>query len=48
MTGPKNILAVVSPHVGGVPRETVVRIALAAVRNVTGYLAGNAPRDVVD
>ncbi|MFI9835080.1 2-hydroxyacid dehydrogenase [Streptomyces sp. NPDC051913] len=39
---------VLSPHVGGVTRETLVRIALAAVRNVTGYLAGDPPRDVVN
>ncbi|MET9431404.1 NAD(P)-dependent oxidoreductase [Streptomyces sp. NPDC003036] len=38
---------VLSPHVGGVTRETVVRIALAAVENVTEYLAGKPPRDVV-
>ncbi|WP_329342488.1 phosphoglycerate dehydrogenase [Streptomyces sp. NBC_00663] len=38
---------VLSPHVGGVTRETLVRIALAAVRNVAGYLAGDPPRDVV-
>ncbi|MFJ3305320.1 2-hydroxyacid dehydrogenase [Streptomyces sp. NPDC086549] len=38
---------VLSPHVGGVTRETVVRIALAAVQNVTGFLAGDPPRDVV-
>ncbi|MCX4885808.1 2-hydroxyacid dehydrogenase [Streptomyces sp. NBC_00847] len=38
---------VLSPHVGGVTRETVVRIALAAVQNVTGFLTGGQPRDVV-
>ncbi len=38
---------VLSPHVGGVTRETLVRIALAAVENVTGYLAGGPPRDVI-
>ncbi|MFF8289267.1 2-hydroxyacid dehydrogenase [Streptomyces sp. NPDC016309] len=38
---------VLSPHAGGVTRETVVRIALAAVRNVTDHLAGKPPRDVV-
>jgi len=48
VTGPKNTLAVVSPHIGGVTRETVVQIAPAAVQNVTEYLAGNAPCDVVD
>ncbi|MFE0516103.1 hypothetical protein ACFW2E_41130, partial [Streptomyces sp. NPDC058964] len=39
---------VLSPHVGGVTRETLIRIALAAVQNVTGFLAGNPPRDVVN
>lgn len=39
---------VLSPHVGGVTRETLVRIALAAVRNVTGFLAGGEPEDVVN
>lgn len=38
---------VLSPHAGGVTRETLVRIALAAVENVTGYLSGREPRDVV-
>ncbi|CCK25428.1 phosphoglycerate dehydrogenase [Streptomyces davaonensis JCM 4913] len=38
---------VLSPHAGGVTRETLVRIALAAVANVTGFLTGEAPRDVV-
>ncbi|MFD4552823.1 2-hydroxyacid dehydrogenase [Streptomyces sp. NPDC058469] len=38
---------VLSPHVGGVTRETVLRIALAAVQNAAGYLTGNAPGDVV-
>jgi phosphoglycerate dehydrogenase-like enzyme len=38
---------VLSPHVAGVTRETLVRIALAAVQNVTGFLAGEPPRDVV-
>jgi len=38
---------VLSPHVGGVTRETVLRIALAAVQNAAGYLIGNAPADVV-
>ncbi|MGA4862803.1 2-hydroxyacid dehydrogenase [Streptomyces lavendulocolor] len=38
---------VLSPHVAGVPRETVVRIALAAVRNVAEHLAGKPVRDVV-
>ncbi|QOV40593.1 phosphoglycerate dehydrogenase [Streptomyces ferrugineus] len=39
---------VLSPHAGGVTRETLVRIALAAVQNVTGFLSGEAPRDVVN
>ncbi|WP_328420125.1 2-hydroxyacid dehydrogenase [Streptomyces sp. NBC_00443] len=39
---------VLSPHVGGVTRETLVRIALAAVQNVTDFLSGGAPRDVVN
>ncbi|WP_328875763.1 phosphoglycerate dehydrogenase [Streptomyces sp. NBC_00287] len=38
---------VLSPHAGGVTRETLVRIALAAVENVTGFLSGKEPRDVV-
>ncbi|MFE0191084.1 2-hydroxyacid dehydrogenase [Streptomyces sp. NPDC059008] len=38
---------VLSPHVAGVTRETLVRIALAAVENVTGHLAGRPLRDVV-
>lgn len=39
---------VLSPHAGGVTRETLVRIALAAVQNVTGFLSGRAPQDVVN
>ena len=39
---------VLSPHVGGVTRETLIRIALAAVQNVTGYLSGGEPKDVVN
>ncbi|MFE2069373.1 2-hydroxyacid dehydrogenase [Streptomyces sp. NPDC059467] len=39
---------VLSPHVGGVTRETLIRIALAAVQNVLDFLAGGAPRDVVN
>ncbi|KAB2976355.1 phosphoglycerate dehydrogenase [Streptomyces sp. SS1-1] len=39
---------VLSPHVGGVTRETMVRIALAAVRNVTDYLTDGTVRDAVD
>lgn len=38
---------VLSPHAAGVTRETVVRIALAAVQNVADHLAGKPPRDVV-
>lgn len=38
---------VLSPHVAGVTRETLVRIALAAVQNVLDHLAGKAVRDVV-
>lgn len=36
-----------SPHVGGVTRETVLRIALAAVQNAADHLAGKSPGDVV-
>ncbi|MEV6945339.1 NAD(P)-dependent oxidoreductase [Streptomyces sp. NPDC051172] len=39
---------VLSPHVGGVTRETLIRIALAAVQNVADFLAGRRPRDIVD
>jgi glyoxylate reductase/D-3-phosphoglycerate dehydrogenase len=38
---------VLSPHVGGVTRETVLRIAPAAVRNAAGCLTGGPPGDVV-
>ncbi|MYX05509.1 phosphoglycerate dehydrogenase [Streptomyces sp. SID8375] len=38
---------VLSPHVAGVTRETLVRIALAAVQNVIGHLEGKPLRDVV-
>lgn len=38
---------VLSPHVAGVTRETVVRIALAAVHNATEFMDGKPPRDVV-
>ncbi|MEV0225678.1 NAD(P)-dependent oxidoreductase [Streptomyces sp. NPDC050704] len=38
---------VLSPHVAGVTRETLVRIAVAAVQNVAEFLAGKPPRDVV-
>ena len=36
-----------SPHVGGVTRETLPRIAMAAASNVNEYLAGKPPADVV-
>lgn len=36
-----------SSHVGGVTRETVTRIALAAVENAAGFLTGRPPGDVV-
>ncbi|MFE3327593.1 2-hydroxyacid dehydrogenase [Streptomyces sp. NPDC059176] len=38
---------VLSPHVAGVTRETLVRIALAAVQNATDHLDGKPLRDVV-
>ncbi|MFF4957749.1 2-hydroxyacid dehydrogenase [Streptomyces sp. NPDC001222] len=38
---------VLSPHVAGVTRETLVRIALAAVQNAADFLAGKEPRDTV-
>ncbi|WP_351233680.1 2-hydroxyacid dehydrogenase [Streptomyces sp. NPDC002133] len=38
---------VLSPHVAGVTRETLVRIALAAVQNVIGHMDGKPLRDVV-
>jgi phosphoglycerate dehydrogenase-like enzyme len=38
---------VLSPHVGGVTRETLPRIAMAAASNVNEYLAGKPPADVV-
>ncbi|GHK05241.1 2-hydroxyacid dehydrogenase [Streptomyces sp. NPDC003753] len=38
---------VLSPHVAGVTRETLVRIALAAVRNAADFLAREELRDVV-
>ncbi|UUN27375.1 2-hydroxyacid dehydrogenase [Streptomyces sp. FIT100] len=44
LTAPNVVL---SPHVAGVTRETLVRIALAAVQNVTEYLEGKPLRDVV-
>lgn len=39
---------VLSPHVGGVSRETLIRIALAAVENVRAHLEGRPPADVVE
>ncbi|MFF4362736.1 2-hydroxyacid dehydrogenase [Streptomyces sp. NPDC001604] len=39
---------VLSPHVGGVTRETLIRIALAAVQNVADFLTGGQPRDIVN
>ncbi|GAA3443787.1 2-hydroxyacid dehydrogenase [Planomonospora venezuelensis] len=39
---------VLSPHAGGVTREAVVRIALAAVQNVSEHLGGRPPLDVVN
>lgn len=38
---------VLSPHVGGVTRETLVRIAMAAATNVSDHLAGKPVADVV-
>ncbi|MER6127824.1 NAD(P)-dependent oxidoreductase [Streptomyces sp. NPDC001795] len=38
---------VLSPHVAGVTRETLVRIALAAVQNAADFVAGKEPRDIV-
>ncbi|MGW2937289.1 2-hydroxyacid dehydrogenase [Streptomyces sp. NPDC001156] len=38
---------VLSPHVAGVTRETLVRIAVAAVQNAADFLAGRALRDIV-
>jgi len=38
---------VLSPHVAGVTRETLPRIAMAAASNVSEYLAGKPPADVV-
>ncbi len=38
---------VLSPHAGGVTRETLARIATAAAANVGRYLAGAPPADVV-
>ncbi|MBZ4321592.1 2-hydroxyacid dehydrogenase [Streptomyces huiliensis] len=38
---------VLSPHVAGVTRETLVRIAVAAVQNVLEHFEGKPPRDVV-
>ncbi|WP_377268817.1 2-hydroxyacid dehydrogenase [Peterkaempfera sp. SMS 1(5)a] len=38
---------VLTPHIAGVTRETLVRIALAAIENTAAYLEGKSPRDVV-
>ncbi|MFF7210608.1 2-hydroxyacid dehydrogenase [Streptomyces sp. NPDC008238] len=38
---------VLSPHAGGATRDTLVRIAQAAVRNVVDFLDSRPPRDVV-
>lgn len=38
---------VLSPHVAGVTRETLVRIGLAAIQNVAGHLEGKPLVDVV-
>jgi phosphoglycerate dehydrogenase-like enzyme len=38
---------VLSPHAGGVTRETLVRIAIAAASNVSEFLAGKPPADVI-
>jgi phosphoglycerate dehydrogenase-like enzyme len=38
---------VLSPHVAGVTRETVVRIALAAVQNVLDFMDGKPLKDAV-
>lgn len=38
---------VLSPHVGGVTRETLVRIAMAAAGNVRVFLDGRTPTDTV-
>ncbi|MGW3917336.1 2-hydroxyacid dehydrogenase [Streptomyces sp. NPDC005070] len=38
---------VLSPHVAGVTRETLVRIAVAAVQNAADFIAGKPPQDVV-
>ncbi|QMV23694.1 phosphoglycerate dehydrogenase [Streptomyces sp. SCUT-3] len=38
---------VLTPHAGAVTRETLVRIALAAVENVGRHLDGTGPRDAV-
>ncbi|MGA5703651.1 2-hydroxyacid dehydrogenase [Peterkaempfera bronchialis] len=38
---------VLTPHIAGVTRETLVRIALAAIDNTAAYLEGRPPRDTV-
>ncbi|MFC5805411.1 2-hydroxyacid dehydrogenase [Streptomyces formicae] len=44
LTSPNVVL---SPHVAGVTRQTLIRIALAAVQNVTEHMEGKPLRDVV-
>lgn len=39
---------VLSPHVAGVTRETLVRIGLAAIQNIAGHLEGKPLGDVVN
>jgi len=38
---------VLTPHIAGVTRETLIRIAMAAASNVSEYLDGKPPADVV-
>jgi phosphoglycerate dehydrogenase-like enzyme len=38
---------VLSPHVGGVTRETLTRIAMAAASNVGAFLSGKPVADIV-
>ena len=38
---------VLTPHIAGVTRETLIRIALAAVENTAAYLEGEPPQDTV-
>lgn len=39
---------VLSPHVAGVTRETLIRIGLAAIQNIAGHLEGKPLGDVVN